>query len=135
MSATRIEMLASATQSATGNSAAFSVPTLSMAMIGVDITAFSGTTPTFTAWLQASDDGGTTWYDVPNDLALISATTAATGTMSATARRNIIDTLVISVAQKHYALYRQIPSDTVRLNWVISGTTPTITLSASLVAK
>jgi len=135
MSASRIEMAASAAQTATGNSAAFSVPTVGMAMVGIDITAFSGTTPTLTVWLQASDDGGTTWFDVPNDLALISATTAATGTMSSTARRNIVDTLVISAAQKHFALYRQLPGDTVRLNWVISGTTPSITFSASMVAK
>lgn len=138
MSATRFEMVASAAQTANGNSAQFSIPTVSQALVGVDITAQSGTTPTLTVWLQASDDGGTTWYDVPNDLALVSATTAATGTMSATPRRNIVDTVNIATAgapQKHVGIYRNLPSDTVRVAWVISGASANLTFSISMAAK
>lgn len=133
--ATRTEMVASAAFTASGNSAKFQMSTANQLILGVDVTAFSGTTPTLTVWLQVSDDGGTTWYDMPADFTLISATTAATGTMSATAKRNVVDTLVISVAADYLGVYKHLASDAIRLKWVISGTTPSITFSASVVTK
>jgi hypothetical protein len=127
-------MIASAAFTASGNSAAFSVPTGEQLMVGIEVTASSGTTPVLTAWLQVSDDGGTTWYDMPADMTLLSAATAATGTMSSAPLRNIINT-VTSAAGKFLAIYKQVPSDRVRLSWVISGTTPSFTFSASMVTK
>jgi len=135
--AVRIAIQASAAQTATGNSGSFNLSTASQLFVGVDITAQSGTTPTLTVWLMGSYDGGTTWFDMPNDLALITATTAATGTMSATSRRNIVDTINIATAgaQKHVAIYRNVACDKIRANWVISGAGATLTFSISAVAK
>jgi len=131
----RFEMLASAAQIGSGNSAAFPVPTMSMLMVGVDITLVSGTTPTLGIWLQGSDDGGTTWYDLPYDLQMTSFNAAADVT-AFTARRNINGSALAAVISKHVAIYQELPTDTVRLAWIIGGTaTPTFTFSASAVGK
>ena len=76
MSATRTEMVASGAQTASGVSAGFSIPTAADVMIGIDCTTGSSVTD-FDLWLQASDDGGTTWYDYPADLVLKSSSTGA----------------------------------------------------------
>jgi len=136
--ATRTEMVASAVQAASGNSAAFSIPTASNLMIGVDLTACGGSTVA-TLWLQASDDGGTTWYDYPADLTLQGANTAATGTLSAApGQRNIINTLTCGstlTIVPYVAVYKNIATDRVRLKWILSAVTTGITFSASMVAK
>jgi len=130
----RFEMVASAAQISTGNSAAFPVPTMSMLMVAVDITAVSGTTPTMGIYLQVSDDGGTTWFDMPYDLQLTFAAAAADVT-AFTARRNINGSALAAGTAKYLAIYKEIPGDTVRLAWVIGGTTPSFTFSASAVGK
>jgi hypothetical protein len=136
MSAQRTEIIASSAFTANGNSAAFPIPTAEQLIVGVDVTAQSGTSPILTVFLQCSDDGGTTWYDMPVDLTLLSANTAATGTMSATAKRNIVDTLTGAAAVGQFlAVIKAAPTDTLRAKWIISGTTPSFTFSISMVAK
>lgn len=136
--ATRTEMVSSAVQSASGNSAAFSIPTATNLMVGIDLTACGGSTVA-TVWLQGSDDGGTTWYDYPADLVLQGANTAATGTLSsAPGRRNIVDTLTCGSSLTlvpYVAVYKGIATDRVRLKWILSSVTTGITFSASMVAK
>ncbi len=130
----RFEFHPSAAETSTGQSQAFQIPTFSQMLVGVDITAASGTTPALDIYLQGSDDGGTTWYDIPYDLAL--TTNAAAADLTATAqKRNINGTAAVAAAGKHVAIYKEIPTDTVRLRWVISGTTPSFTFSASGVGK
>lgn len=131
-SSQRFEMHASAAEVATGNSAWFSVPTLSMLAMGVDLTAISGAGATLSVWLQGSDDGGTTAYDIASDQRFESST-AATDITAALDKRNIVD--AETAVAKWMAIYKELPTDTVRLAWVISGTTPSITFSASAVGK
>ena len=133
MSATRTEMVASAAFTASGVSAKFSVPTAGDLIVGVDVTAAAGT-PVLDLWLQASDDGGTTWYDMPFDLALKTSATATENT-TRTNDRSIIDNKTSTTAEQFMATYKRIATDTVRLKWIISGTTPSFTFSASMVAK
>ena len=135
--ATRQEMVASAAQTASGNSATFSLATCNNLFVGVDVTACSGTL-VLTAFLQGSDDGGTTWYDYPADLAIATANTAATGTLSpAPGRRNIVDTLTCGStlnAVPYLGVYKNIATDRIRLKWIASSTT-SATFSASYVCK
>lgn len=131
MSARRIELVASAVQSGSANSDAFSVATLTMGVVGVDITAITST-PDLDIWLQGSDDGGTTWYDLPYDQQLTSAAAAADLTAN-THKRNINGTSSAAAVSKHAAVYKHLAADVVRLAWVL--TTGTITFSASLVGK
>jgi len=129
MSAQRIELVASAQQTANGNSAAFAVNTATMAMVGLDITAYTGATG-FTAWLQGSDDGGTTWYDLVADQVLDSTAVEIGGTVL-TNERDICDD--VAAAGKHSAIYKHLAADQVRLAWDLDGTD--ITFSCSAVVK
>ena len=130
--AQRQEMIASAAFTASGTSAAFSVNSATQLFVGVDITVATGTTPAFSAWLQGSDDGGTTWYDLPADLVLVSTTAAAGNSVTAN-QRNVANNQ--SASGQHTGIYKSLPADRIRLRWVISGTTPSFTFSASYVAK
>ena len=134
MSATRSEMVASAAFTASGVSAAFPIPTANHVMVGVDITAASGT-PVLDLWLQGSDDGGTTWYDMPFDIALQTSTSATEGTTRSNDRSIIDNRTSTTVPAQFIALYKSVATDRIRLKWIISGTTPSFTFSASMVAK
>lgn len=64
--ASHIVLQASAAQTATGNSSAVEVGEYTEALVTLNCTAASGTTPTMTVKVQTSDDKGTTWYDLPS---------------------------------------------------------------------
>lgn len=127
MSSQRQEMVASATQTATGNSASFPVPTVSMISVGVDVTAEDMTD--FDAWLEGSDDGGTTWYPIPPNTRTVGST--RTTTVDPT------DCLIVAShaagAEKFWADYNHLATDRIRLAWSLTGTD--ITFSASYVGK
>ena len=133
MAAQRDEFLASQAVTASSNSPAHELSTVTMLMVGVDVTAGSGT-PTLDMWLQGSDDGGTTWYDLVADQVLKSAAAAASNSVS-TNVRDIIDGKTTTTAEKFVAIYKHVPTDRVRLNWIMSGGSPSLTLSASWVGK
>lgn len=125
MSSRRIELVASATQTATGQSAAVAVPTLSMAMVGLDITAENATDVDF--WLEGSDDGGTTWYPLCHDWASKDDNTEVAGP-------NVMIAETVAAVAKYMALYRHLACDYVRLAWAFNTATD-ITFSSSLVGK
>ncbi len=77
----------------------------------MNVTAVSGTTPTLAVKLQVSDDGGTTWYDLPGG--------AFTSATAATAQAIQISNF----------------GDTLRAVSTIGGTTPSFTYAVKLVAK
>lgn len=133
MRAQTIELLPSGTLTGSGETTGFPVKTGTMAVVGVDVGTEGGTTPELTVWLQVSDDGGTTWYDMPYDQAMVTST-GDTDVTADTDKRNIVDEITSGDAQ-HIATYKHLPADTVRLKWVISGTSPTWPVSASMVVK
>lgn len=131
----RIELVASQTFTTSGNSDAVSVPTAVMAMLGVDITAVVATITDFDVWLEGSDDGGTTWYELPCDLVLKSSGTGTANSVGAT-QRNVVDSYTTASAAKFVGIYKALPADMVRLRWILTGTgSPSETFSASLVVK
>lgn len=104
-------LLASAARTTSGSGAAIAVPAIREALATLNCTAASGTSPTLNVKIQASDDGGTTWYDIPN-----SAFTQLTAAGSSAIK---IDTF----------------GDTIRANYTIAGTTPSFTFAVKIVGK
>lgn len=109
----------SAAQTASNNSATYTgAAGYREANITLNCTAASGTTPTLTVAVQASDDGGTTWYPLcyPNTTTPVAFTqlTAAGSQM-------------LSVAGNL--------GNAIRASAVITGTTPSFTYAVKIVAK
>lgn len=119
-------------QTASGAGGLVSLPTIVAGDLFVNLTAISGATATIDAYLQASDDGGTTWYDVPCDLKIKTVASATEDTASAN-KRDVLDG--VTATGKFFARYAYLNSDAYRLAWIISGTTPSVTFSAVLLAK
>jgi hypothetical protein len=108
----RITLQASSAQTATNNGTAYTgVGNRREMIVFLNVTAVSGTTPSMTVKMQTSDDGGTTWYDIPGG-AFTAATAATTQLLSFTAF-----------------------GDTVRCVSTISGTTPSFTYAVKAVCK
>lgn len=116
-----IDLQASGVQSATSNGGSHPLKTATMAVVYLDVTSVSGTTPQLSAWLQASGDQGTTWFDHPCDLSLLLSASQAQTTAVAN-KRNINGDTVVSAAAKHMAIYKHLAAALVRLAWNISGT-------------
>jgi len=144
MPAFRFEFHQSAAETVAGTSpaAGIEVPSLSMLMVGLDVTSAGGTaSPTLYVWLQGSDDGGATWYDVPVDQRMPSSASGAEPGVDINSR-NITDGATTNggvdsseVPVQVVGIYKQLPTDLIRLAWAITGTTPTFTFSASGVGK
>ena len=106
---------ASAAQTVTGNSAAISATGYQSVLIGVNITAVSGTSPTMTLSLQSLGADGiqyTLWS---------SASQTATG--------QVVTSVGPGMAQAQQL------GQTIRLVWTIGGTTPSFTFSASIIGR
>lgn len=136
----RIELLASTQISSSSNSQSFQLSTAVFMSVGVDITAVSGTTPQLDLWLECSDDGGTTYYEVPAARVLKSTRSASAAPVAAANSvtinaRDIVDAYTTAAAARFWADYPELPSDYCRLAWTVSGTTPLFTLSVSAVTK
>jgi hypothetical protein len=109
-SSARVTIQASAAQTTSGSSAAVTtVGPYASALVTLNCSVFSGTTPTLNVKIQASDDAGTTWYDIPN----------ATFTQLTT---NGSQAIQISNF-----------GDTIRAAWTIAGTTPSFTFAVKAV--
>lgn len=102
---------ASAAVTASGQSVGVDVSSYTEALLFVDITAVSGTTPTLDLTVQTYDFLSQQWFSVPG--VTISQQTASGQ---------------VPVALTNFG-------ETVRLNWVVGGTTPSFTFSASVVPK
>ena len=89
------------------------------AVITINVTAVSGTSPTLVAKLQYSPDGGTTWIDYTNKP--VTATISAIGQTTL-----IVCPGVTEVANSAVSL--PLPR-TVRMHYTIAGTTPSFTFA------
>jgi hypothetical protein len=108
---------ASAAQTATGASAStFDLGAYETGAVVINVTAASGTSPTFAPFLQVSPDGGTTWYG--------SATAGPVGSVS-----NITGVSTNYLNLVNYA------DGLARLAWTIGGTTPSFTFAAWLMVR
>jgi hypothetical protein len=128
------EMQASGALTASGNTAAFKLSTATNVVVSVNVTAISGTSPFLDLWVQGSSDGGATWYDYPATETLVSANAASAGVI-ASVSRDIVNNITTGATGQYIGLYKGIATNSIRLRWIVSGTTPSFTLSAWFVAK
>lgn len=122
--AIRTEIVASAQFTAAGNSASFSMPTSNDLVIAVDVTQYA--TGPVGIMFQISDDGGTTWFDYPIDISLVTTSTAA-GTIATNA-----SSIVPGGVSKWVMVMKNIAADRIRLRWTVTGS---ITFSATAITK
>lgn len=109
--ASRLTLLASTTETASGFSPAVEVGEDREAFVTLNCTAVSGTSPTLSVLIQGSDDGGTTWYNVPNG------------------------TFTQLTAAGSQAVQLNTFSDYIRAGYTIAGTTPSFTFAVKAVTK
>jgi len=120
--ATRTEIFASASVSTAANTASFSVPTAANLFVGIDLTAYAAAGPVF--FFQASDDGGTTWYDYPVDVAVNSSNSVSANQIS----------IASGPATGHVVMViKNIAADRYRVRWTVAS--GSATFSISVVAK
>ena len=72
---------------ATGQTGTFPVEVHREVTVYINVTAASGTTPSMTCTLQASPDGGTTWFDVLAGSAITGTTPSFTTSLWIEAKR------------------------------------------------
>lgn len=101
-----VTVVSSAARTATGQSAALQCGGAPVISLLVVTTAASGTTPSMTLSIEWSPDGGTTWC----------AADAA-------------DTFTAITTTTNLAKRFQVKSNTYRIVWTITGTTPSFTFS------
>ena len=124
--AIRTEIFASASVTAAGNTAAFSIPTAAHLMIGIDITVWNTAGPIF--FFQVSDDGGTTWYDHPIEFQHTTLSGGGAGTFTLNS-----PSYASTVVGKVLFVFKNLAADKYRLRWTVAS--GNATFSASAVAK
>ncbi len=109
--ASHLTILTPTAQTISGSGAQIEVGEYKEALVTLNITAVSGTSPTLLVQIQASDDNGTTWYNLPN-AAFTSASTVSSQAIQ-------INTF----------------GDYIRAEFTIGGTTPSFTFGLKAVCK
>ena len=121
-----IANVTSAVYTTNGNSPSFSVQGLKYLRVGVNVTAVSGVSPILQLTMQDQGPDGN-WYSVPFDAGFASFTTVSTRAT------NITPGPVFST--NFGPLYECIFTSTIRLNWSISGTSPSFTFNYWIVGQ
>jgi len=134
----RQNLATSAARTANGTGSNVDTTRCNEIFVIVNVTAGSGTVSTFKAYLEASTDGGTTWSGLHCPRQSKRVASGPTTTFLATGGTGdgliVNETAVVSAATTYSAACR-VGTDTVRLAWEISGTTPSETFSADIVCK
>ena len=99
-------------------------------ILAVSVTSMSGTSPNLTAWLEGTNDHGTTTFDVAAATVLKTSTGTAGGSVSANVR-NIIAGETETGATQHEAKFTGVTYGEVRLKYILTGTDPTAVLAIS----
>ena len=127
-----ISLKQSAAQTATGQGDAKAVAGIKELVVFFDLTAISGAGADITPYLQSSRDGGATWFDIAHDGSKKLDAAEAEPAGIAAGNRNI--QLNITAVEKWSARYTNF-GDQVRIAWVITGTTPSVTFQVDAVGK
>lgn len=125
-----LSLLDSTIITGTAQGASISVRNLKDLLVFVDVTASSGP-PTLDLYLQASSDGGTTWFDLTYEWSQeTTVTPSATEGAVRTANRDIVNGLNAAAPKRYTARY-MVVGDYVRVAYVVSGATSyTVTVKA-----
>lgn len=106
-----VALVPSSTVTVSGNGAGEDVSQYTEGLVTLDVTAASGTSPTLAVKIQTSDDGGTTWYDIPN-----ASFTQATAVTKQAIQINTYGNLI-------------------RAAYTVGGTTPSFTFTVNAILK
>jgi hypothetical protein len=139
MSAIQFDLLASAAQTASGNGATVDVSGIKELLVFVDATATSGTVTEWDVWIESSNDGGTSWFEVLADSVFKNGGTdpgpaGEAGTGNQLPMRDIVNETAGQASSKYVAKY-SVFGNKVRLRWSLAGTTPSQTFSGKAVGK
>jgi hypothetical protein len=127
-SKSRTTVLASAAYTTSGVSAAVQPNGLyNEILLLLRITAASGTNPTLNVFVDTSDDGGTTWYQI-NQLGPSNISSVPTLTQNAYPTGY---TLTLDAANSNQGSW----GDTFRIRYQIGGTTPSFTFMVTAIQK
>lgn len=121
----------------TGSSAGTwqAVPNATSLAVMVDVTAASGTI-VFDAWLQGTNDSAdANGYDVPADVVFIDTGGGAGAGTVTTNAKDIVDNKTTTAAARFTARYGVFPYKYCRLRWTLTGSTPSVTFSATAGTK
>ena len=132
---TPITLQPSNAQTASGAGAWQPVPTGSQLGVMVDVTAASGTV-VFDCWLQGTNDSAdANGFDIPADQVLLdSGGAAATGTLTGPIR-DLIDNKTTTTAVRAVGVYKVFPFKYARVRWTLTGSTPSVTFTATAGVK
>lgn len=129
---------ASGAHTATGNTSAWDgfgdVENLSLLL---DITAVSGTTPTLVCLIEHTYDG-TTWYQLGSFNAATNITAAGKYVLDIGPRLPNVTPAAVTPASSQAFTRGSVAanfSDTIRVKWVIGGTTPSFTFSVRAISQ
>lgn len=129
----RFEIQAQVTTTVSSNSGGVSVRDLREILVFVSCLAASGTGETLDLYVQSSSDGGTTWYDIPADVAEEMSAVATEGTTTAN-KRDILELAADDACVNAVGKYT-VFGDYIRIRWLIAGTTPSYTFSVKAIGK
>jgi hypothetical protein len=131
-SSVNFDLLASAAQVASGNGASVDVSGLKEMAVYVDATATSGTVTEWDLWLESSNDGGVSWFEIHADSVLKGGEVDPGGASGP--QRDVVNESSGQASQKYIAKYTNF-GNKVRARWSLVGTTPSQTFSAKGVGK
>lgn len=139
MSAIQFDLLASAAQTASGNGSTVDVSGIKELLVFIDAPSFSGTVNPWKVWLESSNDGGTSWFEVLADQVLKNGTAtpgpaSEAGTGNQLPMRDIVSETAGQAGSRYVAKY-SVFGNKVRLRWSLAGTTPSQTFSGKAVGK
>ena len=126
--AERIQLQRNALQTASGHGADHDVSQYDSALVTVNVTGTNALSD-LTCWLEGSDDGGATWYELPADQAFTNSGGGTDPTVT-TDDRDVIDGM--NGTAKATAVYRHLATDKIRLGWSLTGTSATFDAAAIL---
>lgn len=134
MTSTPITLLEAGAQTGSANGATMDVPGAEELIVFLHRTTASGTITAFSVWLESSDDGGTTWYELCSDSLVTTSAAAADVTATKDKRNYVTETTLTSTDLKTAARYTNFGSK-VRVRWILTGTTPSETFGVKGVMK
>ncbi len=114
-SAVDVYTLASTAETASGNSGSLTVGQFTELAVDVNVSAVAGTTPTLNLYVDRQGSDGI-WYTIYTATQVTAVATVSTTIGNGAVTANGF-------------------GNTVRLRWVIGGTTPSFTFSASIIGK
>jgi len=138
-SSVQIDLLPLAAQTASGAGPTTDVSGIKELAVFAHVTTGSGSLSGghFALWMESSDDGGVTWYDIAPDYRIVDNDTYTDPVPVLGVVRNIIPdtTTIITADSKWTAVYTRF-GNKVRPRWILSGgSSPSETFSVKGVGK